>query len=337
MRKPIAIKSHKQKPSGKIKSERSAQAFAPPQQKEIISSIIEKTNSPQQIDSSFTKIHWLRNIFLISISLLISLAIGLWFEQLIGSLFTRNIWLGYIGITALVIMLLALMVFFIREIFALLRLKHIDNLRTLASQTLIDDNNKQGKKIIAELLSLYANRPEMAAARTNLEKISPDIFDGSVMIQHSERTLMSSLDKQAKALISASAKRVSIVTAISPRALVDIIFVAYESFKLASNIAKLYGARPSVFGSLKIGSAILSHLAITGGVALGDSVVQQLLGHSMAAKVSARLGEGLVNGLMSVRVGIAAMRVIRPLPFNTLKQPKVIDFIAELAKITKPD
>lgn len=337
MRKPIAIKNNEHKPSDKIKSERPAQAFAPPQKKEIISSITAKTSPPEQIDNSFTKTHWLRNIFLISISLLISLAIGLWFGQLIGSLFTRNIWLGYIGIAALAIALLALIIFFIREVFAIFRLKHLSDLRDRASQTLIDDNNKQGKRIIAELLSLYANRPDMAVARTNLERISPDIFDGSIMVQHSERTLMSSLDKQAKALISASAKRVAIVTAISPRALVDIIFVAYESFKLASNIAKLYGARPGIFGSLKIGSAILSHLAITGGVALGDSVVQQLLGHSMAAKVSARLGEGLINGLMSVRVGIAAMRVIRPLPFNALKQPKVMDFIAELARIAKPN
>jgi putative membrane protein len=34
-----------------------------------------------------------------------------------------------------------------------------------------------------------------------------------------------------------------------------------------------------------------------------------------------------------VRVGIAAMRVVRPLPFAALPQPMVKDFIPELANV----
>ena len=67
---------------------------------------------------------------------------------------------------------------------------------------------------------------------------------------------------------------------------------------------------------------------------LTDGVVEQLIGQGLAAKLSARLGEGVVNGLMTVRVGIAAMRVVRPLPFESLPQPMVRDFIPELVKVT---
>ena len=79
--------------------------------------------------------------------------------------------------------------------------------------------------------------------------------------------------------------------------------------------------------------AILAHLAVTGGLVLTDGVVEQLVGQGLAAKLSARLGEGVVNGLMTVRVGIAAMRVVRPLPFEVVKQPVVKDFIPELANV----
>jgi len=106
--------------------------------------------------------------------------------------------------------------------------------------------------------------------------------------------------------------------------------------KIVSAIAKLYGARPGLIGSWRLFGSILSHLAVTGGVALGDSVIQQLLGQGLAAKLSARLGEGLVNGLMTARVGIAAMRVTRPLPFEALKQPVVMDFAADLARLNVP-
>jgi putative membrane protein len=39
--------------------------------------------------------------------------------------------------------------------------------------------------------------------------------------------------------------------------------------------------------------------------------------------------------LMTVRVGIAAMRIVRPLPFEILAQPMVRDFIPELVKVTQ--
>jgi putative membrane protein len=40
---------------------------------------------------------------------------------------------------------------------------------------------------------------------------------------------------------------------------------------------------------------------------------------------------------MTVRVGIAAMRVVRPLPFETQRQPVVRDFIPELANVLQKE
>lgn len=111
----------------------------------------------------------------------------------------------------------------------------------------------------------------------------------------------------------------------------------YESCRLGGQIARLYGARPGVFGTFRLVGAILAHLAVTGGLVLTDGVVEQLVGQGLAAKLSARLGEGVVNGLMTVRVGIAAIRVVRPLPFTTQRQPLVKDFVPELANVLGKD
>ena len=134
-------------------------------------------------------------------------------------------------------------------------------------------------------------------------------------------------------MCSSDLRRVALVTAVSPRALVDIAFVIYESVRLAGAIAALYGARPGFFGSWRLTGAVLAHLAVTGGLVLTDGLVEQLVGQGLAAKLSARLGEGVVNGLMTVRVGIAAIRVVRPLPFETQPQPVVRDFIPALANL----
>ena len=83
----------------------------------------------------------------------------------------------------------------------------------------------------------------------------------------------------------------------------------------------------------KLGRRVIAHLAVTGSIAVGDSLVQQLVGHGLAAKLSARLGEGVINGLMTARVGIAAMDLVRPLPFNAVKRPGIGDFLSEIAKL----
>ena len=45
------------------------------------------------------------------------------------------------------------------------------------------------------------------------------------MIRLAERELMTPLDQEARRLVSSAAQRVSIVTAVSPRALIDVLFV----------------------------------------------------------------------------------------------------------------
>jgi putative membrane protein len=42
------------------------------------------------------------------------------------------------------------------------------------------------------------------------------------------------------------------------------------------------------------------------------------------------LGEGVINGLMTARIGIAAMDLCRPLPFRAAKRPGIGDFIGDL-------
>jgi putative membrane protein len=65
-------------------------------------------------------------------------------------------------------------------------------------------------------------------------------------------------------------------------------------------------------------------------MAAGDSIVQQLLGHGVAARLSARLGEGVVNGMLTARIGIAAIEVCRPLPFINGAPPRLGDVMAAL-------
>ena len=52
-----------------------------------------------------------------------------------------------------------------------------------------------------------------------------------------------------------------------------------------------------------------------------DDLLGQFLGQDILRRLSRRLGEGAFNGALTARIGIAAIEVIRPLPFLAAKRP----------------
>ncbi|WDR05404.1 TIGR01620 family protein [Devosia rhodophyticola] len=276
---------------------------------------------------------WLGRLAWTTGTILVSLGLSLMVDRLIRDLFARYEWLGWAGVVALALFVTAVFFLILREILALRRLRVLDGLRRTAVLALANNNQHQAHQVLSRLEGIYAHRADLAAAHKSVDDHAKHLFDGSELIDLAERGLMTPLDRKARALTAASARRVALVTAVSPRALVDIAFVIYESIRLAGAIAALYGAKPGFFGFWRLTGAILAHLAVTGGLVLTDGIVEQLVGQGLAAKLSARLGEGVVNGLMTVRVGIAAIRVVRPLPFNALSQPVVRDFLPELTNL----
>jgi putative membrane protein len=174
--------------------------------------------------------------------------------------------------------------------------------------------------------------PQLARGRANLEGHLGEIIDGSDMVRLAERELMTPLDQQARKLISVAATRVSVVTALSPRAVVDILFVFGTAVTLVRRLAFLYGVRPGTLSLSRLVRQVVMHLAMTGGLAASDSLIQQMLGHGIAAKLSARLGEGVLNGLLTARFGLAAVDLIRPVPFAALPRPTLSDLMSEILR-----
>lgn len=256
---------------------------------------------------------------------LASLGLGLAVDALIADLFSRAEWLGWVGLGLAAVAAVALVALVGREVAAVLRLKRIDGLRAAAAEAARLDDRRRAEAVAADLAALFRSRPETARGRAAMQAHLAEIIDGRDLLVLAEREILAPLDVRAQALVVASARRVSLVTALSPRALVDLLYVVAEAAALVRRIAALYGGRPGTLGFLTLMRAVIGHLAVTGGMAAGDSLLNEVVGRSLASRISARLGEGVVNGLMTSRVGLAAIDVCRPLPFLALARPTVSD------------
>ena len=271
-------------------------------------------------------------VFFAALAGLFSLGTGLAIDQLIRELFERQTWLGWTASFLAFLLVMAAIAITLREIWGISRLNTVAAIRNRAEKVQSGERPKDGIRIVQELESIYFGRPYLAGARAEFDRDRLNILDGDDLLDLFETQIIKPIDTQAKTLVMQSAKRVSVVTAISPRAMVDIAYVLMENTRLIRQISLLYGGRPGAFGFWKLTRNVLGHLAVTGAIAAGDSLVQQILGHGVAARLSTKLGEGVVNGLLTARIGIAAMDQARPLKFKALPRPGVSEFFTELSR-----
>jgi putative membrane protein len=263
---------------------------------------------------------------------LMLLAMGVAVSGLITDLFARNQELGWLGLALAMLAIVSLFVIAVRETTGLMRLATVEKFRLRAAEMIACGNRIEARALVHELLALTRKMPHLARGRANLEGHLSEIIDGPDMVRLAERELMTPLDQQARKLISVAATRVSVITALSPRAVVDVLFVFGTALILVRRLAFLYGARPGTLSLARLVRQVVIHLAVTGGLAASDSLIQQLLGHGIAAKLSARLGEGVLNGLLTARFGLAAVDLIRPVPFAALPRPTLSDLMSEVLR-----
>lgn len=269
-------------------------------------------------------------LFVAALSVLLTLSVGVWTERMVVALMKENPALGYAALVSAGVAALALLVMLARVLRDILRERRVEGLRLRATQALAEGGLDGAKAVAADLVSLYSGRPETAKGRAALQEDMPQLFAARDLLAVAERHLLVPLDAAAQAQIAQAARRVSLVTAVSPRALIDVIFVLIACARLLRAIAGIYAGRPGTLGLLRLGRQVLGHLVVTGGIAAGDAVIQQVVGQGLAARLSAKLGEGVLNGLLTARIGLAALAVCRPLPFVEAQVPSLSDVAGDL-------
>jgi putative membrane protein len=241
----------------------------------------------------------------------------------VTGLLERSAVLGWVATVLIALLCVVLLAVAMRELAAFGRLRRLDTIQHQAADALETGDLKGARDVVEALQRLYGSREDTAWGRAELRDRQADILDADSLLALAETTLIAPLDARAMREVEGAARQVATVTAIVPLALADLFTALTANLRMIRRIAEVYGGRAGTLGSWRLTRSVLTHLVATGAVAVGDDLIGSVAGGGVLSKVSRRFGEGVVNGALTARVGVAAIEVCRPLPFHATKRPSV--------------
>lgn len=272
------------------------------------------------------------SILLASAFALVSLSAGLWLTNFVTEALARNDWIGWTATALAAVMAVSALIIILRELAGFVRLARLERLRKDVEAAIAKNDRKSEAAAVRSLKSLYAGRSDTAWGIARLDDHKADVLATGERLRIAEREIIAPIDVEVRRVISKSARRVATVTALSPVMAIAVGFVLVEAVRMLRAIAGLYGGRPGVLGGLRLARLVAGHIIATGGLAMTDDLLGQFLGQDLLRRLSRRIGEGAFNGALTVRLGVAAIDVLRPLPFLESKPVRVRDLLGDVIK-----
>jgi putative membrane protein len=267
-----------------------------------------------------------------ALSLLAGIAVTLAFANFVSAAFERQDWIGWVAFALLVVAGVALVAIIGREIIGLFRLRRLGHARRALETALSKRDPRAERRAIEDIFSHVHARPELKWPLARLAEHARTANDPGDLARLADRDVMPVLDGDARRLVAGTARRVSVVTALSPMAVVTVGWILVENLRLLRALATLYGGQPGFLATTRLARMVLTHIVATGGVALTDDLLGQFLGQDLVRRLSRRLGEGIFNAALTARIGAAAIEVIRPLPYLEAPRIRARDFITEIVR-----
>ncbi len=162
-------------------------------------------------------------------------------------------------------------------------------------------------------------RGKVPAVLERIEAIAAGEHDDEALVRVVEAEidrLLEPLDRKARAEVWQAASQVALLTAVNPSALVDALVTLVRNLELMARVATLYYGRPGPLGTFRVVRDVLAS-AVTAGLVdrIADSAGSALaeVAGNWTARLAGPVGQGLVNGLLTVRLGDVAVLRCRSL------------------------
>jgi putative membrane protein len=209
-----------------------------------------------------------------------------------------------------------------REWFKLRKLRDHFSVQEQSEELLKNDGVGQGVKFCQKL----AVKTHITAENPHYERwtnsVKPTHSDAEILTMY-QSMVMREQDKRAMTIVSKLSGEAAVLVAISPLAIADMLLIAWRNFRMIDQLSRIYGVELGYWSRIKLFKLVLVNMALAGASELAIESSTDLLSLNVVEKLSARAGQGLGVGLLTARLGIRTLSLLRPIPFAKDQKPKL--------------
>jgi len=209
-----------------------------------------------------------------------------------------------------------------KELWKLRKLRNHFSVQEEAEALINSESVGKGKafcETVAEQSGVMAESPGFDRWQSSINPVHSD----AEILDMYDSMVVSQQDKLATKIVSQHATECAALVAVSPLAAADMLLVAWRNFKMIDNLSKVYGVELGYASRIKLLRAVFVNMAAAGASELAIDASMDLMSMDLAGKVSARAGQGLGVGILTARLGLKAMTLLRPLPWYPDRQVKL--------------
>jgi putative membrane protein len=224
-----------------------------------------------------------------------------------------GVWLAIFSVLGILVMRLVFV-----EYRGLKQLKHRDDIRNqsehMANTSVIGLAEQYCLKIAKSLPNDYQH-----LVVTWRESFDPHHSDSEVLSLF-EYLVLAPIDKLAMQQVSKNASAASVMIAVSPFALLDMLIVLWRNIRMLNQVSEIYGLHLGYWGRVKLIRKIFHTVLYAGAAEILSDAGNHALSAGLAGKLSTRIAQGMGAGVLTDRIGLKAINECRPLLW--LSQPK---------------
>lgn len=237
-------------------------------------------------------------------------------------LFQRSWILGGLFSTLFLLLLVSLSLVLHQQVADVRRLRSVAQLRSAAERVRAANGYGAAIALAERAAALYQRRPDVEAGVVSYRAAVTDAHSDREVLALFSQSVLHPLDQRAVGIVTNHASQTALLTALSPLAVLDAAFSLWRNVRMVREIAMVYEGRPGSLGTFRLVRDVLLNMAAAGATEWLSDAGADLFGSNVAASLSVKIGQGMAMGILSVRVGLIAMRLCRPIPFDDGEQPR---------------
>jgi putative membrane protein len=211
-----------------------------------------------------------------------------------------------------------------RELQGFLALRRVEHDQERLEQAQSRAGSAEMREAIRRVLAALPKDRETEAAIETYQRQAQTHHTPAQQIELLSRTVMRPLDRRAESVVRRATTRAFALTAIAPTALIDTVLFAALSVHMLRGIAACYGHRPTLAATAHLIRRLVFEAGKLGAVGLAGMALTQHLSGAFAERIATDAAQSVYAGQRMARVGLLAMGLCRPVPFQAEEAPGIM-------------